>query len=221
MTTTNKELQTERAYATLLGLLRDGTLSSGMFLSMPVLVKDIGMPLSAVREAVKRAESTGLLSVIPKRGIMVMPADPETTRECLALRAMFDCEGARCLIEGGAEMPLAQLRATHQDLLDRANSEDFPDLSQRAISTDLSLHDMLADGIGSQLSTRLYAENRDRIAVIQNSRPFLPTRIVSAMSEHLEIIATLEARDTHAAQHAIRRHLHNTLQWWGIQPDQS
>ena len=212
----SKDLQAERAHAALLELLRSGKLGSGMFLSMPSLVDDIGLPLSSVREAVKRAESTGLLSVIPKRGIMVMTADPETTRQCLALRAMFDCEGARCLIEGGAEMPLAQLRATHQNLLDAANSEDFPDLSQRAISTDLSLHDLLADGIGSQLAARLYAENRDRIAVIQNSRPFLSTRIVSAMSEHLEIIAALEARDIGAAQHAIRYHLHNTLRWWGI-----
>ena len=61
--------------------------------------------ISALREAVKGTEVTGLRSVIPKRGIIVMDAGPETTRDCLSLRAMFDCERARCLIAAGADMP--------------------------------------------------------------------------------------------------------------------
>ena len=142
-----------------------------------------------MREAVKGAEVTGLRSVIPKRGIIVMDAGPETTRDCLSLRTMFDCERARCLIAAGVDMPLATLRKVHEDLLHTASAQDFPDLSRHAIQTDLPLHDMLAAGVGSPLAMRLYDENRDRIAVIQNSRPFLPTRIVSAMGEHLDVIA--------------------------------
>ncbi|MCV2894420.1 GntR family transcriptional regulator [Lentibacter sp. XHP0401] len=211
------DLQTERALSALLQQLRSGELAGGTFLSMPMLVESLDMPISSVREAVKRAEATGLLTILPKRGIMVMDAGPETTRDCLELRAMFDCEGARCLIERGSEMPLGALRQSHESLLKEAEQEAFPDLSPRAISTDLLLHDTLAAGIGSQLAARLYAENRDRIAIIQNSRPFLPARIVSAMREHLDIIAALEARDVSAAHDAIRTHLRNTLGWWGVQ----
>lgn len=211
------DLQTDRALAALLSQLRSGQLASGAFLSMPVLVESLAMPISAVREAVKKAEATGLITVLPKRGIMVMDAGPEITRECLELRAIFDCEGARRLIESGAEMPLARLRSEHEALLATAEKEAFPSLSTRAIKTDLSLHDVLAAGIGSQLCAKLYAENRDRIAVIQNSRAFLPARIVSAMREHLDIIAALEAGNADAAQNAILTHLTNSLGWWGIQ----
>lgn len=216
MPETKASLQTERALDALLSRLRSGQLVAGSFLSMPSLVENLAMPISAVREAVKKAEAIGLVTVLPKRGLMVMDAGPETTRECLELRALFDCEGARRLIERGAEIPLAAQRAAHEALLQEAQKEAFPELSTRAIKTDLSLHDMLADGIESQLFARLYAENRDRIAVIQNSRAFLPARIVSAMSEHLDIIAALEARNVATAQAAIRTHLVNTLGWWGI-----
>ena len=48
--------------------------------------------------------------------------------------------------------------------------------------------------------------NRDRIAVIQNTRAFLPDRIVPAMREHLAIIEALERRDAEAAVAAIALH---------------
>ena len=61
-----------------------------------------------------------------------------------------------------------------------------------------------------------YRVNRDRIAIIQNTRPFLPDRIVSAMEEHLAIIDALARRDADAAVAAIRLHYQTTLRWWGI-----
>lgn len=206
----------ERAHEALLARLRDGQLQSGMFLSMPMLMDQLAMPMAAVREAVKRAESAGLLSILPKRGITVMDAGPGTTRECLELRAMFDCEGARRIIDGGAPFPLAALRAEHERLRDEAEHRMTADLPRRAVRTDLSLHDALAEGIGSALARRLYAENRNRIAVIQNTRPFLPDRIALAMNEHLAILDAIEAGDTDRAIAEIRHHLHNTLRWWGV-----
>jgi len=210
---------TERARQALLARLRDGRLASGTFLSMPMLVEELGLPMAATREAVKRAEAGGLLTILPKRGVMVMDAGPETTRECLELRAMFDCEGARRIIETGAPFPAAALRAEHERLLDEAAASMTADLPSRAIRTDLSLHDALAAGLGSALARRLYAENRDRIAVIQNTRPFLADRVASAMREHLAILDAIEGRDTDRAAHEIRKHLGHTLRWWGIYPE--
>ncbi|WP_050526082.1 GntR family transcriptional regulator [Pseudorhodobacter aquimaris] len=210
------DLLNERAYQALVKQLRDGRLSSGTFLSIPMLVDRLEMPIAAVRDAVKRAEVSGLFTVIPKRGVMVMDAGAQTTRECLDLRAMFDGEGARRLIDNSRDVPLASLRAAHERLRDDAFDKATPQISRRAIEIDLSLHDALAMGLNSTLATRLYEENRDRIAVIQNTRPFLPDRVVSAMEEHLAIISALEARDADAALIAIRDHLENTLRWWGV-----
>jgi len=210
---------TDQAHQALLARLRNGGLASGSFLSMPMLVEELGLPMAATREAVKRAEASGLLRILPKRGITVMDAGPETTRECLELRAMFDCEGARRIIESGADFPLATLRAEHERLHDAAATTMTAGLPDVAIRTDLSLHDALARGLGSGLAQRLYAENRDRIAVIQNTRPFLADRIASAMREHLAILDAIEARGTPRAMSEIREHLRHTLRWWGVYLD--
>ncbi|SEM25883.1 DNA-binding transcriptional regulator, GntR family [Roseovarius tolerans] len=210
---------TDQAHQALLARLRNGGLASGSFLSMPMLVEELGLPMAATREAVKRAEASGLLRILPKRGITVMDAGPETTRECLELRAMFDCEGARRIIESGNDFPLATLRAEHERLHDAAATTMTAGLPDVAIRTDLSLHDALARGLDSGLAQRLYAENRDRIAVIQNTRPFLADRIASAMREHLAILDAIEARDTPRAMSEIREHLRHTLRWWGVYLD--
>ncbi len=71
-------------------------------------------------------------------------------------------------------------------------------------------------GLDNPLVAETYRVNRDRIAVIQNTRPFLPDRIVPAMREHLAIIDALERRDAEATVAAIDAHYSMTLRWWGI-----
>ena len=89
-------------------------------------------------------------------------------------------------------------------------------LPRKAIEVDLSLHDALSGWLDNPLAAEVYRVNRDRIAVIQNTRAFLPDRIAPAMREHLAIIDALERRDADTAVAAIAEHCRMTLRWWGI-----
>ena len=206
----------DQAYDRLVAVLHDGRLASGQFVSMPGLVDLLDLPIAATREAVKRANVNGLVEVLPKRGVLVMEAGRRATRDCMDLRALLDQEGARRLVAAGATLPLAALRASHEALIAAAEREMTPDLPRAGGRTDLSLHDALATGLANPLAAEAYRVNRDRIAVIQNTRPFLPDRIVPAMREHLAIIEALERRDAEAAVAAIAVHFRLTLRWWGI-----
>ena len=208
-------LMADQAYGRLIGVLRDGTLAAGQFVSMPGLVEMIDLPLAATREAVKRADVDGLVRVLPKRGVLVMEASAKVTRDCMDLRAMLDAEGARRLVASGGA-PLGELRASHAALIEAAERSMTPELPRRAIAVDLTLHDALSGWLDNPLAAEVYRVNRDRIAVIQNTRPFLPDRIVPAMREHLAIIDALERRDAEAAVAAIAEHYRTTLRWWGI-----
>ncbi len=209
-------LMADRAQAALWDALGDGTLRDGQFLSMSQLVDLLDFPLAAIREAVKQASSQGLLSAVPKRGIQVMEARPGTIRECLDFRMVLDGEGARRRIAGGDLAGLAALRQSHEAMRDAARADRARDLPSRAIGIDLSLHDFLAAGLGNSQLASAYAANRTRIAIIQNSRPFIHDRIASAMDEHLAIIDALQAGDAEAAIAAIRLHCDQTLRWWGV-----
>src|SRR5690606_38542562 len=124
--------------------------------AIPTLVEMLEFPLAPTREAVKRAEEQSLLTVLPKRGVVIMETGPETTRACMDMRATLEKEGVRRLIARGADLPLEKLRADHEALLQEAQSSKDAALSQRALATDLSLHDFMAGGLDNPFLREAY-----------------------------------------------------------------
>ncbi len=210
------QLLADKAQEAMRVALRTGKLRDGQFLSIAQLVDILDCPIAAVREAVKQASTLGLLTTLPKRGVHIMEARPDTIRECLDFRMVLDQEGARRRVAGDNLSGLVALRTRHEQLRDAAGIDAPRDLPSRAIEVDLSLHDYLAAGLGNSQLAAAHDANRMRMAIIQNARPFLQDRIVSAMEEHLVIIHALENRDAAAAVEAIRHHCERTLRWWGV-----
>lgn len=209
-------LLTDQAFLALRELLTGGGLRAGQFVSMADLVKMIGLPLAPVREAVKRAESGGFVRVLPKRGVAVMEATPDLIRECFHLRTIFDQEGARQLVRNQAAGRLGELREKHLQVLDAAACGITPSLQREAMAVDWALHTALSDSVDNAGARDIYARNRDRILVIQHSRPLLPDRIVPAMKEHIAILDAIAGGDEQEAARRVREHFRQTLRWWGI-----
>ena len=210
------QLMATQAQEALWAALLAGKLRDGQFLSMSQLAEILDFPIAPIREAVKVASAQGLLSALPKRGIRIMEAHPETIRECLDFRMVMDQEGARRRIASNALSGLDALRKRHVEMRNTARTDAAKSLPPQAIEIDLSLHDFLSDGLDNAQLAEGYAVNRMRIGIIQNSRPFLQDRIVSAMEEHIAIIDALENRDIETATVAIRHHCDQTLRWWGV-----
>jgi len=213
---TESTLSADKAQRALWAALKSGELRDGQFLSMSQLVRILGCPIAAIREAVKQASAIGLVTTLPKRGVQVMEARPDTIRDCLDFRMVLDQAGARRRIANDTLPGLDALRAEHEEMQQLAREDSGNTLPSRAIKVDLSLHNYLADGLGNPQLSAVYDANRMRIAIIQNARPFLQDRIGSAMDEHLAIIDALEARDVDAVVQAIRHHCKQTQRWWGV-----
>ncbi len=209
-------LLADQAYEKLRELLTVEGLRAGQFVSMPDLVELLGFPLAPTREAVKRAEAGSLVTVLPKRGVLVMEATSTAIRECFDLRTIFDQEGARRLVRQGRPESLSSLRLAHEKILERARADVTTALQQQAKELDWALHLSLGGALENAAAQEIYALNRDKIAIIQQTRPFLPERIASAMEEHIRIIDAILARDEEQAARAVREHYRNTLRWWGI-----
>lgn len=209
-------ISANKAQDLLWGALRSGQLRAGQFVSMTQLCDLFDCPIATTRDAVKTGAEQGLLITLPKRGVQVMDANADTIRESLDFRMVLDQEGARRRLASGETGGLDLLRARHEDMRDRVGTPESGELPPKAIAVDRSLHDFLAGGLGNSLMETAYAVNRIRIAIIQNVRPFLEDRILSAMEEHLAIIDALERRDEPATIDAIRHHYEQTLRWWGV-----
>jgi len=209
-------LMADKAFLALRDLLTRGGLRAGQFVSMPDLVRILEMPMAPVREAVKRAESAALVRILPKRGVAVMEASPALIRDCFHLRTILDQEGARELVRAGAGSRFEGLRTSHRHILDAAREGITSELQAEAMQVDWDLHTALSEALDNDSAREIYARNRDRISVMQHSRPLLPDRIIPAMEEHLLILDALASGDETMAAAAVRNHYHQTLRWWGI-----
>lgn len=209
-------LLADQSFLAFRDLLFRGEVRAGQLVSIAELVEKTGFPLAPVREAVKHAESAGLVRILPKRGVLVIEPTPDTIRSCFHLRCMLDQEGARVLAARLGEAPMQALREEHAAVRDQAFGGITPELQQWAMAVDWKLHLALAGALGNPLAAGVYASNHDRITVLQQSRRLLPERIIPAMDEHLRIIDAVLAGREEDAMRAVRAHLSGTLRWWGI-----
>lgn len=209
-------LLADKAWLRLRELMTGDSLRAGQFLSMQDLVKLVGLPLAPTREAVKRAEAMSLVTILPKRGVLLLEATPELIRQCFDLRCIFDQEGARRLAAPQHAAQVARLRDSHRDVLERARAGVTPSLQSEAKKVDWDLHMALLNALDNPLIEEIYELNREKITIIQNSRPLFPVRIIPAMEEHLRIIDAIASGDPEAAAGSVREHAQRTLSWWGI-----
>lgn len=210
-------LLADQAYQAFKDLLLDGQIRAGQLISMPELMAQTHFPMAPVREAVKKAEATGLVRILPKRGVLIIEATPEAVRESFNLRCIFDQEGARILATRPASEMLRSLRRIHGEVRDEAVAGIItPQLQRKAMDVDWSMHLALAGALDNSMAQRTYANNCDRITVMQHSRRLLPERIIPAMEEHLLIIDAILGGAEEDAIRAVRHHFARTLHWWGI-----
>lgn len=209
-------LKSDEAVERLRALLLDGTLRAGEFVSQQDLVERMRMPMAPVREAVKRAAADGLVEVLPQRGVRVMEATSRRILDGFGLRLLVDREGARKHARRGLSPDLARLKRAHEAILAECRRDLTDGAIAKSYGVDWALHAALAAAIDNVLVADLYERNRERLTILQRTRPMLPDRVVPSLTEHLAILEAIEARDPERADAAVAEHARLTLRWWGF-----
>jgi DNA-binding GntR family transcriptional regulator len=80
----------ERAYATLEERIVTAKLAPGTVLSEQALASDLGIGRTPVREALQRLANEGLVTVLPRRGVLVTEINVQTQFEILAVRRALE-----------------------------------------------------------------------------------------------------------------------------------
>ena len=137
-------LMADQAYDRLIAVLRDGRLAAGQFVSMPGLVEMLDLPLAADARGGEagRRQRAGAGAAEARRA-----GDGGLRRGHARLhgpaRHARRRGGAAADRGRGRALPLAELRASHEALIEEAERAMTAELPRRAIETDLSLHDAL------------------------------------------------------------------------------
>jgi DNA-binding GntR family transcriptional regulator len=199
----------ERAYELTKERVLSGELAAGRLLSEGEVAEELGMSRTPVREAFLRLQAEELLSLIPKRGAVVVPVPPGEADDVLDAREAIETAAVRRLVRTPADVPaaVAELRTALSQQREHADPQDV-DAFARA---DEAFHRAIVAAGGNALTGRFYrtlADRQRRMTVrAMNGDPRFIARV---LDEHDDLIRIIETGDETAFAAALRAHLDGT-----------
>lgn len=190
------------AYDSLKSAIRDDVFPPGHHVTEQEIAVRLGMSRTPVHEALVRLQEEGLVRVIPKRGILIVPLSPEDIREVYEVIASLEATAAELL----ARLPEVERKNAVARLAEAAAAMEAAladdDLDRWARADD-AFHRALIEGAGNTRLTRiantvLDQSHRARMATLR-----LRDRPSGSGREHAAIISALSNGDAaEAARHA-------------------
>jgi DNA-binding GntR family transcriptional regulator len=195
----------EEAYNFLLNAICGGRYRKGDRLIAEDIASEIGMSRMPVREAFRRLDAQGLVTLRPNRGAIVGGLDIDELHEVFEMRSALEGLAVRVAVGRIGERQLAAL----ERLLDEM--DDYRDESAVWVSRHRALHEYLCSLSGrprlmKQISA-LYSlvEAPMRLWLQHGEKP------LSARQEHAVILDAIRAGDAARAEAVVREHIEGTV----------
>ena len=212
--------RTQDVYEHLRAELLNGRSEPATRLKINELCRSLGVSLSAVREALSRLTSEGLVIAEPQRGFRVAPVSATELTDLMQVRTHIECLCLeRAIALGDLEWEAMLLAAYHR--LSRAPERDpaNPDRMSDARSVaHAAFHAALVSACDSQwllkLREMLYAQS-ERYRRLSISLSGIPRDL---NREHQEIMDAALARDAKLARARMAQHLQLTTESLLAQP---
>jgi GntR family transcriptional regulator, carbon starvation induced regulator len=205
--------QFEGAYWHLRRDIIDGELAPSDKLRIDQLRKAYGFGVSALREALSRLVSEGLVESEGQRGFWVAPISREELHDLTGSRMVLEVEALRQSIQHGSlEWEGGIVAARHSlEQTEKSMSSDSPDMVVRWEQANRQFHMVLISGCPLKWLLRFNVALYDQWQRYRHRtvlrRP-IPRTGMSA--EHIEIIEATLSRDSEKACVALSKHIANT-----------
>ncbi len=193
----------------LVGRLRDlivqGDLAPGSRVPERELCERYNVSRTPLREALKVLASEGLLELPPNRGAMVSRLTLADVEEMFPVMGALEALAGELAASRIGEEALAEVRALHYQMVlhyKRGELAPYFRLNQR-------IHELILEAADNGVLANLYRGLAGRIRRARYQANLSPERWASAVAEHEEILAKLEARDGPGLAATLKRHLKN------------
>jgi DNA-binding GntR family transcriptional regulator len=168
------------------------------------LARRFGCSRTPIREALRRLERDGLLTLVPHKGAFVNALSAEDLRELFDLREALEAYTAREAARSADAAALEGFRVRFRDLGGRRATY----AEVRAVAEEL--HRYIAKAAGNSRVAAILAQVQDQLKAARTLAIIRPGRIQAVISEHGAIIGALARKNPGAAERAMRSHIGRT-----------
>jgi DNA-binding GntR family transcriptional regulator len=201
------------AYTRILETLFDRRIPTGAFVSQNELVDLLGIPIAAVRDALKMLESEGIVAIHPRSGIQFVKPGLELVRSTYQYRAILERAAVAVYAETGDEAELAEIEHRHLAAIDEVERLGLTDHARVELDDlEVVLHNAVIHSLGNPLIDRAYQRIHNYLRIIRLDRKLTPPLALRSLREHMQIILACKSRDPVAAVAALQTHFNAAMQ---------
>ena len=198
-------------HAAVVDRLRDmivqGELAPGTKLNERVLGQALGTSRTPLREALKYLASEGLVDLLPNRGAIVAPLDPERVKQMFAVMGALEALAGELACRKATDAEINEIRALHFQMLAHHARRELGDYFR----LNQEIHLKIVDAGGNQPLADIYRSLNAHVRRARYMANLSHERWDKAVSEHEDILAALTRRDGVTLQRILRDHLANKL----------
>ncbi len=191
----------EKILETIRDAISNGTLKPGEKVVEPELAERFGISRTPIREAFRQLESEGFLTVIPRKGAVVVSFSSRQVEEFYAIKSILEGYAAHLACKNLTAKEIEKLCLINERLKQLADESDikhffkihndFHELFWRAADNE-KLYEMISGLVGKFQRLRYASLN-------------LPGRMLISVQEHAKIIEAFKARDAALAEQLVRK----------------
>lgn len=163
----------------------------------------LGVSRTPVREALAVLHQEGLVRIAPRRGIFVVRKTKVEVVEMVQAWAALESMAARLITQRATDAEIGTLRPLFGQF--GPGYQPITHIDEYS-SANIAFHQALIRLSGSALLVSLTDKLMLHVRAIRHRTIFAQERAERSLNEHMRIIEALEARDTDAAERAVRDH---------------
>jgi DNA-binding GntR family transcriptional regulator len=198
---------TEQVLARLRDLILEGALAPGSRIDQAQLAQRFGVSMVPVREALARLQSSGLVRIVPHRGVFVEALSAEELVDIYHVREVLEEQAARLAAPNLTDADIAALEALDRQMVVTADAGDFETFLQINREFHFVIYRAARRRYLLQTIEQLWDQST-RYRRLQLHA--IPERARASLFETQAIVAAGRRRDAEALGYMVRYKVHQT-----------
>lgn len=196
----------ERAYQKIRGRISDGTLTSGARLKEAELVKLCNVSRTPVREALRRLETEGMVTITPNAGAIVAVWSQEDLADLYDLRARIEAMAARYAAARRTRSDIDTLVSHAEAMLQKVEVSGTGDIDQIA-QLNHGFHQAVIHAARSRALLATAGQIVEPPLMLRTFRRYDIERLKRSAMQHLEIAQAIARGDGEWAGAVMNAHI--------------
>ncbi len=188
-------------------MLVEGRIAPGAKLNERQLCEALEVSRTPLREAIKKLAAEGLVELVPNRGAIALQLDEQAVRHTFEVMGGLEAMSGELAAQRITEAELAEIRATHFEMLAAYTRRDLPAYYR----LNASIHRAINAAARNPVLCDTYDRLNARLQALRFRSNQDGDKWKHAVEEHEKMIDALTRRDGAALSQLLARHLENKL----------